>query len=87
MGVVDSEEQMIPLAPVDDRTERVADVQGAGGAGREADLLHRANLIGRTTLLRADGTATALFAHVKIRQDYRCYPPSTRVASSAKEAV
>jgi quercetin dioxygenase-like cupin family protein len=36
-------------------------LQGSGGAGREADLLHRANLIGRTTLLRADGMATALF--------------------------
>jgi hypothetical protein len=72
---------------VDDRTERVADVQGAGGAGREADLLHRAKLIGRTTLPRADGTATALFVTGEIRQDYGCYPPSMRVASSAKEAV
>jgi hypothetical protein len=44
IGVVDPEQQVFPFAPVDDRTEGVADMQRAGGAGREADLLHRANL-------------------------------------------
>ncbi len=44
VGVVDSEEHVIALAPVDHRAEGIADVQRAGRARREADALHAANV-------------------------------------------
>ena len=40
VGVVDPEQQPVAEAAVGDRAERVPDVQRAGRAGSEADLLH-----------------------------------------------
>ena len=44
VGVIDPQEQMTALAPVDDRAQPVTDVKRAGWAGREAHALHRPNV-------------------------------------------
>ena len=41
VGVVDPQEEVIALSAVDDRAERVADMERTGRAGSEADTLHR----------------------------------------------